>query len=149
VKDRQKLRKLRPGGGWPEARGGKRTIYLIRRYRATQHFRRQRQLPDANKVIYQNCRVFQFLGSLFSFHRQSDRTYLFSTNVAVDEFVELTEQFNFKHGIELLNYHVKLTECATRVHECLSRKFDSWVRNAYGEQDIHFVGSACKYRPIL
>ena len=80
---------------------------------------------------------------------QVDRTYLFSTNVAVDEFVELTEQFNFKHGIELLNYHVKLTECATRVHECLSRKFDSWVRNAYGEQDIHFVGSACKYRPIL
>ena len=26
VEDRQKLRKLRPGGGWPEARGGKPTI---------------------------------------------------------------------------------------------------------------------------
>jgi len=80
---------------------------------------------------------------------QVDRAYLFSTNVAVDEFVELTEQINFKHGIELLNHRVKLTECATRVHECLSRKFDSWVRNAYGEQNIHFVGSKSKYRPIL
>jgi hypothetical protein len=77
---------------------------------------------------------------------QVDRIYLSTTRVAVDEFDELTEQF--KRGIELVNYHVELTECSTVAQEYLSRMFDSWVTNAYGEQDIACIGSACTYRPI-
>ena len=76
-----------------------------------------------------------------------DRTYLSTTRVTVDEFDELTEQV--KHGVELVNYHVELTECSTVVQEYLSRMFDSWVRNAYGQQDIACIGSACTYPPIL
>jgi hypothetical protein len=78
---------------------------------------------------------------------QEDRTYLSTTRVAVDEFDELTEQV--KHGIELVNYHIELTECSTVVQVYLSRMFDSWVRNAYGGQDIACIGSACTYPPIL
>jgi hypothetical protein len=44
---------------------------------------------------------------------------------------------------------IKLAEYATIVHEYLSRKFDSWMRNSYGEHEIYHVGSAGKDRPIL
>jgi len=76
-----------------------------------------------------------------------DRTYLSTTRVTVGEFDELIEQL--KRGIELVNYHVELTECSTVVQEYLSRMFDSRVRNAYGQQDIACIGSACTYPPIL
>ena len=63
---------------------------------------------------------------------QEDRTYLSTTRVTVDEFDELTEQV--KHGVELVNYHIELTECTTDVQEYLSGMFDSWIRNAYGHK---------------
>ena len=61
---------------------------------------------------------------------QVDRTYLFATTVTVNEFIELTEQFNLRHGIELIDYHLKLTEWPGEICEFFSRIFDTWVRNA-------------------
>ena len=78
---------------------------------------------------------------------RADREYLSTTRVAVDEFDEITEQV--KHGVELVNYHIELTECSTDVQEYLSGMFDSWIRNAYGQQDIACIRSACTYPPIL
>jgi hypothetical protein len=34
---------------------------------------------------------------------QADRTYLLATPVSVNEFLELIEQNNIKHGVELIN----------------------------------------------
>jgi hypothetical protein len=52
------------------------------------------------------------------------------------EFITISEHFGLKHGVELVDFKIELTECPTGVHEIMSRKMDLWMYKSFGEELI-------------
>jgi hypothetical protein len=52
------------------------------------------------------------------------------------EFIAISERFGLKHGAELLDFTIVLTECPSSVHEIMSRKMDLWIYKTFGEELI-------------
>jgi hypothetical protein len=54
-----------------------------------------------------------------------------------DEFVDLTEKYTLRHGVELHHSKIRLHERPTVVQEVISRKVDCMVSTTYGRSLVH------------
>jgi len=76
---------------------------------------------------------------------KKDVAFLESTPITEDEYLVLTEDFNLRHGVELINYRIRLIEYPTAVHEYMTRKMDKWMDRSFGD-DLEMLGSTSKKR---
>ena len=76
---------------------------------------------------------------------EKDVAFLESTPITEDEYLVLTEDFNLRHGVELVNYRIRLIEYPTAVHEYMTRKMDKWMDRSFGD-DLEMLGSTSKKR---
>lgn len=65
--------------------------------------------------------------------KNEDFCLLDSISLCDEEYVSITEQFNLKHGVELLNNRIKFYELPGPIHERCSRMMDRLVDRAYGD----------------
>lgn len=71
---------------------------------------------------------------------EEDTKYLESISVTDEEYLLITEDFGLRHGVELVNHHIRLNEYPTAVHEFMSRQMDRWVDRSFGDR-IAMLGS--------
>jgi hypothetical protein len=71
----------------------------------------------------------------------------YSNAITTDEYEEVTDHFNLRHGIQLVDYHIEFWECPTPVHEWLSGEFDYWVESTYGRDLLKLSSAGVIYQP--
>jgi len=74
---------------------------------------------------------------------KKDVAFLESTSITEDEYLVLTKDFNLRHGVELVNYRIRLIEYPTAVHEYMTRNMDKWMDRSFGD-DLEMLGSTSK-----
>jgi hypothetical protein len=67
---------------------------------------------------------------------KEDSDFLGSTSLSSQDYLLVSEEFGLRHGVELVNHHLRLYEYPTAVHEYMSRIMDEWVHTAYGRNII-------------
>jgi hypothetical protein len=77
-----------------------------------------------------------------------DVEFLESTPITENEYLVLTEDFNLRHGVELMNYRICLIEYPTALHEYMNRKMDKWMDRSFGD-DIEMLGSTSDKRFLI
>jgi hypothetical protein len=65
-----------------------------------------------------------------------DMKYLARTPVSIATYHAITDEYNLRHGVELVANRIELHECATGLHEYIGGCFDDWVMNLYGKQNL-------------
>lgn len=71
---------------------------------------------------------------------KDDYSYLKTISISSQDYILISEEFNLRHGVELVDHHIGLYEYPTAVHEYLNRTMDEWVHATYG-RDIIKLGS--------
>jgi hypothetical protein len=67
----------------------------------------------------------------------AQKSFLDKWSLSYDEFVDLTEKYTLRHGVELCNFKIRLHEISTAVHEVISRKLDYIISTTYGTSLMH------------
>lgn len=67
---------------------------------------------------------------------KDDYNYLETISISSQEFIQISEEFNLRHGVELIDNHIELYEYPTAVQEYMSRTMDEWVHATYGRNII-------------
>jgi hypothetical protein len=67
---------------------------------------------------------------------KDDYSYLGTTSLSSQDYLLVSEEFNLRHGVELVNDHLRLYEYPTAIHEYMNRIMDEWVHTAYGRNII-------------
>lgn len=72
------------------------------------------------------------------------QAYLHSVVLSVGDYLDITDEHNLGHGVELQNNRIVLYECATAVHEYVGGEFDDCVMNTYGKTNLRKLRSTSK-----
>ena len=67
---------------------------------------------------------------------KDDYSYLNTISISSQEYILITEEFNLRHGVELVDNHLGLYEYPTAVHEHMNRTMDEWVNAVYGRNIV-------------
>ena len=67
---------------------------------------------------------------------KDDYNYLKIISISSQDFIVISEEFNLRHGVELVDNHLGLYEYPTAVHEYMSRIMDKWVHAIYGRNIV-------------
>jgi hypothetical protein len=71
---------------------------------------------------------------------KDDYNYLKTISVRWEEYNHITDDFNLRHGIELIDNRIGFYGYPTAIHEHLNRRMDGWVGEVYG-RNIMKLGS--------
>ena len=74
-----------------------------------------------------------------------DKKFLDTITLARTEYLSISEEFSLRHGLELVDCKLQLTECATAVHEYLGGRVDDWVTESWGRQYITKMRSTSNF----
>ena len=74
----------------------------------------------------------------------ADQKYLGSVTLSADDYLDITDEYNVRHGVELQNNRIVLYECAADLHEYLGGYFDDKVMDTYGRANLIKKRSANK-----
>ena len=67
---------------------------------------------------------------------KDDYNYLKTISISSQDYILISEEFNLRHGVELVDNLVVLYEYPTAVHEYMNRAMDEWVHAAYGRNIV-------------
>lgn len=74
---------------------------------------------------------------------KDDYEYLHSLQFSEAEFVTITETYGLRHGIELYDHRIVLTEYPTSTHEAIIRRLEKLIDRTY-QDDLGSLGSSSK-----
>ena len=78
-----------------------------------------------------------------------DKRMLEQCLFSFSDYNELTDDFNLRHGVELVNNRIILNEAASEVHEYMGGVCDDWITNVYGQQHLFKLRSASTYSLLI
>lgn len=104
------------------------------------------QLPPLQLMLYFRQRFVDILARWRSDTlTTTDKKFLDTITLARTEYLSISEEFSLRHGLELVDYKLRLTECATAVHEYLGGRVDDWVTESWGRQHITKMRSTSNF----